>query len=289
MTDTAQGPEVPQTLEGYYLLHDVYRVDWPRLRTMDARKREETVSAAQVWLTEMAAVERGDSAAYSVITQKGDLMFLHYRETPEQLNQIELSLRQTALFEFLQPVYSYFSVIELSMYELTAIARKKLMDQGIKPGSDEFEEAYDVEMEKQKVRVQTRLFRKVPEHRFICFYPMNKRRGEQVNWYSLSMEERRDMMRNHGRIGHKYHESITQIIGGSVGLDDWEWGVSLHSDDALPFKKLIYEMRFDPASALFAEFGPFYVGVRFEPKRMSDFLAGRLEPVETGGRRTKAE
>ncbi|GMV97784.1 MAG: hypothetical protein AMXMBFR83_21390 [Phycisphaerae bacterium] len=275
MADMMHGPEVPQTLEGYYILHDVYHVDWARWRAMDGESRERTAAGATRWLAEAAAVEQGDSVAYAVLGHKGDLMFVHYRPTPEDLNQAELSLRQTALFDFLRPAYSYFSVIELSMYELTAMARKKLMDQGVKPGTDEYEEAFEVEMAKQQQRVQTRLFRKVPEQRFICFYPMNKRRGEQVNWYTLSIEERRDMMRNHGRIGHKYHEQVTQIIGGSVGLDDWEWGVSLHADDALQFKKLIYEMRFDPASALFAEFGPFYVGIRLDPERIPDFLAGR--------------
>ena len=84
------------------------------------------------------------------------------------------------------------------------------------------------------------------------------------------------MMRNHGRIGHKYADAVTQIIGGSVGLDDWEWGVSLYCDDALIFKKLVYEMRFDPASALFAEFGPFYLGVRVPPEGLPGVLAGRL-------------
>lgn len=277
MADTPQGPEVPQTLEGYYVLHDIYTVDWARWRALDVLGREDVSAEASEWLARMAGIEQGDSCLYSVLTQKGDLMFVHYRVSPEELNRAELSLRQTRLYDYLRPAYSYFSVIELSMYELTAIARKKLLDQGIRPGSEAYDSAFEVEMEKQQQRVQTRLFRKVPDGRFICFYPMNKRRGEHVNWYTLSIEERRDMMRNHGRIGHKYHESITQIIGGSVGLDDWEWGVSLHGNDALQFKKLIYEMRFDPASALFAEFGPFYVGVRVPPAGLPDLLAGQLE------------
>ena len=277
MSDTTPGPEVPQTLEGYYILHDVYAVDWPRWRALDAKAREEEAAAASAWLARMAGVGQGDSVLYSVLTQKGDLMFVHYRESPEELNRVELSLRQTRLYDFLRPAYSYFSVIELSMYELTALARKKLMDQGIRPGSEVYDSAFEVEMDKQQQRVQTRLFRRIPDGRYICFYPMNKRRGEQVNWYTLSIEERRDMMRNHGRIGHKYHETITQIIGGSIGLDDWEWGVSLHGDDALLFKKLIYEMRFDPASALFAEFGPFYIGIRIPPDGLSGLLAGRLD------------
>jgi len=270
-----EGPEVPQTLEGWYVLHDVYAVDWPRWWALDLATRQEIVEAAQAWLVEAAAVEKGDTAAYSVVTQKGDLMFVHYRESPDELNRTELSLRRSCLFGFLRPAYSYLSTIEISLYELTAIAYKKLSDQGIRPGTADFDTQFEVEMDKQKQRVRGRLFRDIPPQRYICFYPMNKRRGEHVNWYKLSMEERRAFMRDHGRIGHKYHETITQIIGGSVGLDDWEWGVSLHSDDMLLFKKLIYEMRFDPASALFAEFGPFYLGVRLKPEDFGALLAGK--------------
>jgi hydrogen peroxide-dependent heme synthase len=269
--------EVPQTLEGWFTLHDVYAVDWPGWLSLAPDQRQEIAGAAGEWLAGTSRAVKGDSAAYSVLTQKGDLMFVHYRETPDELNRAELSLRQSPLFAYLRPAYSYFSVIEIGLYELTAMARKKLADQEIAPGSPEYEEFFETEMEKQKQRVQTRLFRNIPEQRYICFYPMSKRRGEQVNWYALSMEERRDMMRGHGRIGHKYHQEVTQIIGGSVGLDDWEWGVSLHADDPLVFKKLIYEMRFDPASALYAEFGPFYVGIRRLPEQLPALLAGRLD------------
>ncbi len=273
----SQGPDVPQTLEGWYMLHDIYTVDWPRWRALEADVRRQISDQAARWLTEAAAVEKGDSALYSMISQKGDLMFLHYRQSPDELNRAELALRQTRLFDYLKPSYSYFSVIELGLYELTGLAHRKLAQQGLAPGKPAFEEAFALEMANQKERVKTRLFRDVPQARYICFYPMSKRRGEQVNWYMLSMEERRDVMRSHGRIGHKYHEQVTQIIGGSVGFDDWEWGVSLHADDALVFKKLIYELRFDPSTALYAEFGPFYVGIRVAPGQFPDLLAGRLE------------
>jgi chlorite dismutase len=151
-----------------------------------------------------------------------------------------------------------------------------LADQGLAPGSPEFEAAFEKEMADQKERAKDRLFCRIPEHKYVCFYPMSKRRGEQVNWYSLSMDERRKMMRGHGRIGHKYHEVVKQIIGGSVGLDDWEWGVTLHADDMLVFKKLIYEMRFDEASAKFAEFGPFYTGLQFDGSQLASFLSGSV-------------
>jgi chlorite dismutase len=114
----------------------------------------------------------------------------------------------------------------------------------------------------------------VPAGRYLCFYPMSKRRGEQVNWYDLPAAERGAFMRGHGMIGRKYAGKVMQIIQGSVGFDDWEWGVSLFADDPLVFKKLIYEMRFDPASSRYALFGPFYVGIRFPAQALADVLAG---------------
>jgi len=254
-------------------LHDVYELDWAAWRSLEAVERDEIAAQAGRWLDQAAAVERGDSALYSVLSQKGDLMFVHYRETLEDLNQVELGLRRQRFFDFLQPSYSYFSVIEVSLYEVLAIAMKRLGERGLKRGSEEFDAALEQEVARQKGHMDKRLYRDVPPHRYICFYPMDKKRGEQVNWYTLPLDERRAMMRGHGSIGHKYHEKVIQVVAGSVGLDDWEWGVSLHADDALLFKKLIYEMRFDPASALYAEFGPFYLGIRSAPEKLAELLA----------------
>jgi chlorite dismutase len=145
-----------------------------------------------------------------------------------------------------------------------------------KPASDEFEQAFDKEMETQRGRVMNRLFIEVPKARYVCFYPMNKRRGESVNWYSESFERRASMMREHGMIGRTFSGRVTQVISGSIGYDDWEWGVDLFAADPLVFKKLIYEMRFDEASAKFAEFGPFYTGMQFAPEQLAPFLAGSV-------------
>ncbi|MFN2427639.1 MAG: hydrogen peroxide-dependent heme synthase [Candidatus Binatia bacterium] len=269
--------EAPQTIEGWYTLHDVYTVDWTAWRVLDAEEQNEITAEATEWLQGLAADSSiGDSKLYSVVTQKGDLMFCHYRRSPADLNAIELGFRRLALFEFLTPAYSYLSVIEVSLYEVQAMAMRRLADRGLTPGSPEYDEALAAEMEVQKTRMNDRLFRAIPPQRYICFYPMNKRRGEHVNWYALPLKERRAMMRGHGSIGHKYAEVITQVIGGSTGLDDWEWGVSLHSEDPLHFKKLIYEMRFDPTSSWFAEFGPFYVGVMVAPENFATLLDGRL-------------
>ncbi len=273
MNDKVEAPEAPQTLEGWYMLHDVYSVDWPAWHRLSHQERADLGREAADWL---AGEERvaGDTAFYHVVTQKGDLMLVCYRESPDALNEAERSWRRTSLYSLLRPSYSYLSVIEVSLYEIQAIAIRRVTEKGLTRGTPEFDAAFDEEMERQKERMKARLFRQIPAHRYICFYPMNKRRGEHVNWYTLSLEERRAMMRRHGSIGHKYHEQIVQVIGGSVGLDDWEWSVSLHSDDPLAFKKLVYEMRFDPASALYAEFGPFYIGLRMDAGGFDELLAG---------------
>ncbi len=268
--------ESSPTIEGWYTLHEVYSLDWARWRALPPPRRAAIAGQARQWL-EAAAAGRGDTKLYSVVTHKGDIMLCHYRDSPAALNQAELALRQQPLFEFLNATYSYLSVIEVSLYEVQAVAMRRLVERGLKRGTPEYEAAFDGEMETQKTRMNERLFRDIPTQRYICFYPMNKRRGEHVNWYALPLEERRMMMRGHGVLGHKYADLVTQVIGGSTGLDDWEWGVSLHADDPLQFKKLIYEMRFDPASSWFAEFGAFYVGVCVEPGSLGALLEGRLE------------
>src|SRR5258708_2490123 len=119
-----------------------------------------------------------------------------------------------------------------------------------------------VKKEEQNPRNASRLWAKIPQRRYVCFYPMDKKRGEQVNWYMLPFEERAKLMLEHGKIGRTYHGVVTQVISGSIGFDTYEWGVDLYADDPLVFKKLIYEMRFDEASARYAEFGPFFSGVQ---------------------------
>ncbi|UCD28844.1 MAG: chlorite dismutase family protein [Planctomycetota bacterium] len=271
------GQEVPQTLEGWYLLHDVYAVNWSRWRAEEPATREEIANQTARWLTSAAGYEKGDSAAYSVLTQKGDLMFLHYRESPDELNYLELSLRQTRLYEFLIPSFSFLSVIEINMYELATLARMKLADQDIIPGSVEYDSAFETEMAKQKSRVQSRLFGDIPEQRYICFYPMNKRRGVKLNWYTLSVAERHDIMRSQGRIIRKYQEQVAEVVSGAIGLDAWEYAVSLYSDDVLTIKRMLYELHFDPAIAVYTNFGPTYVGIRYQPGQLTDLLVGKLK------------
>jgi chlorite dismutase len=269
-------PFVPETLEGWSLLHLMYRVRWDRIRGAgDAdlgRMADDAVRA-------LAVPDAGSTAFVQLLGHKADLMFICFRRGFEQLAEAQLALSRTALHDHLEATTSYVSVVELGMYEMTA----KLHDQlGAKhpPGGEEFERAFDAEMDTQRQRVMNRLFLELPRARYVCFYPMNKRRSGSDNWYSETFEKRASMMREHGMIGRTYAGRVTQVISGSIGYDDWEWGVDLFAQDPLVFKRLIYEMRFDEASARFAEFGPFYTGLQFTPAQLGGYLGGRVPTLE---------
>ncbi len=249
--------EAPGTLEGWYCLHSFRRVEWPRWKALPAAEREAAVAEAAAFLEEAEAVRdasEGASALYSVLGHKADLMCLHLRPSLDDLNALERRFSLLRLADYTTEAYSYVSITELSLYEASARAA----------GEDPFASPF----------VQARLKPKVPPARYVVFYPMNKRRGEHENWYTLPMEERRAMMRSHGSIGHQYRGIVQQMITGSVGLDDWEWGVTLFGEDPLQFKKLVYEMRFDEVSARFAEFGPFLLGIRAAPGELGRMLGG---------------
>ncbi|WP_404996491.1 hydrogen peroxide-dependent heme synthase [Caldifermentibacillus hisashii] len=233
--------EAVQTLDGWYCLHDFRKIDWTSWKQLSEAERNEAVQEFEHMLNNWHVVEEGEKgshAFYSIVGQKADLMFMILRPTMDELNEVETELNKTTLADFFIPTYSYVSVVELSSYL------------GKDDGSDPYENPY----------VRSRLYPNLPKSKYFCFYPMDKRRQRNDNWYMLSMEERRDFMRSHGEIGRKYAGKVKQIITGSVGFDDWEWGVSLFSDDVLQFKKLVYEMRFDEVSARFGEFGSFFVG-----------------------------
>jgi chlorite dismutase len=269
-------PRVPETLEGWSLLHQVFRVRWPEWNALEAARRKRLAEDAAASLATMNRADEGATALVTILGHKGDLMLVHFRRSFEALQEAQLQVAQLPLAPFLEATTSYVSILELGMYEMTAQIHGRLGEKGLAPGSAEFEAAFDAEMEEQQRRVAGRLFLEVPKRRYVCFYPMNKRRGEDKNWYAVPVEERGRMMRDHGAIGRHYAGRVTQVISGSIGFDDWEWGVDLFADDPVVFKKLIYEMRFDEASAWYAEFGPFYTGLQFSAAELPALLDGRV-------------
>ena len=252
-------PPVPLTLEGASLLHQMLRVRWPEWRALPAVRRDEIVSQAAAAL---AQLEGAGSAVFSLLGHKGDLMLVHFRPGFDRLGEVERTLQRLALWDYLEPTSSYLSVVELGLYESTAKVYGSLAERGIEPHTPEWDAEIAETLSRQRQAMQTRLFPEMPGHPFICFYPMDRRRGEHKNWYQVPLLERQRMMSDHGAIGRRYAGTVKQIISGSIGFDDWEWGVDLFAEDPLVFKKLIYEMRFDEVSAIYALFGTFYVGMR---------------------------
>lgn len=234
--------EPVSTIEGYYSLHLLYSVDWAAFKVLDDEEKDALLEELRTFLYEQEAVhnnKEGDYAFYNVMGHKADLIFWFLRNTPEELTNLELQINKLGIGDFLVPTYSYVSIIEMSSYL---------------GGNKTAEEMLAIP------HIQNRLFPSLDKSKYICFYPMDKKRDLDDNWYMLPMDERKQLMRDHGMIGRQYAGKIKQFISGSQGLDKYEWGVTLLSDDMLEFKKIIYEMRFDEASARYGVFGDFYVG-----------------------------
>ncbi len=265
-------PSLPLTIEGSSVLHQMMRFDWAAWRKLAAVQKQAVVKEATAILQPME--QSGETALYSLLGHKGDLLFVHFRDSFDALNASELRLQNLQISEYLEPATSYLSVVELGLYESTVKLYKSLVESGVEPNSPEWNKAAEDLMARQKQAMASRLFPKIPEAAYICFYPMDRRRGEDKNWYTLPIEERQRQMDEHGRIGRRYAGQVQQIITGSIGFDDWEWGVDLFAQDPMVFKRLIYEMRFDEVSAVYAQFGTFYVGIRVPAAQLGKLLSG---------------
>lgn len=276
----ADFPPVPLTLEGSSVLHQFFRFDWKAWRSCADGEREKMVAE---FVSVFKKLERSApdapvrSALFSELGHKGDLILIHFRESLEDLNQVELELAQTAFYDYLTPVHSYVSVVELGLYESSRKTYEAASAKGFAAHSPEWNAEIAASMKRSAEAMAPRLYPAVPDAKYLCFYPMDRKRGEAVNWYTVPFAERQRMMHEHGMIGRRYGDQVKQIITGSIGMDDWEWGVDLFAEDPVAFKKLIYEMRFDEVSAVYALFGQFYIGVRLPVDRLSSWLSGKLD------------
>jgi chlorite dismutase len=252
-------PAMPLTIEGASLLHQMVRVRWAAWRSLGAAERAEILKEAAAAL---ASMEAEGSAAFSMLGHKGDIMLVHFRKDFTELNLAELALAKLRVWDYLEQTTSYLSVVELGLYESSEKVYTSLAERSIAPYTPEWNAEIEETLNRQRTAMRPRLFPEIPANPFICFYPMDRRRGEHKNWYKVPMPERQRQMQDHGEIGRRYAGKVRQIISGSIGLDDWEWGVDLFADDPVIFKRLIYEMRFDEVSAVYALFGTFYVGRR---------------------------
>jgi chlorite dismutase len=174
----------------------------------------------------------------------------------------------------LEPVSSFISMSEISEYmaDESDYDRTLREKNELHPDSAEYQDKMQAYRDRMKVYINERLFPRIPDHRVMCFYPMNKSRGDKENWYLLDFAARKRYMAGHAITGRKFQPTVSQMVTGSIGLDDWEWGVTLFAQDPFYFKKILYEMRFDEASARFGEFGGFFVGLKQEPEELLDRL-----------------
>ena len=267
-------PAVPLTLEGASVLHQMLRIRWSAWKALPTVERAAIAAEAGAMLGEMERNPAGQSAAFSLLGHKGDLILVHFRRSFDELNQAELQLAGLKLSDYLETTSSYLSVVELGLYDSSMQTYKELESRGIQPHTPEWDAEIEAVLQRHRQAMHPRLFPEMPPNRYLCFYPMDRKRGEDKNWYQLPMEERKRQMKEHGMIGRRYQGEVKQIISGSIGFDDWEWGVDLFADDPLVFKKLIYEMRFDEVSAVYALFGTFYVGVRCPAAQLARLLSG---------------
>src|SRR5580693_3322479 len=277
------------------MLHQFFRFDWkawrsyadgerrtgaPGKRKSDADNERKKIVADAI--SALHAMERSGpdapvrSALYSQLGHKADLIFVHFRESFEALNQVELDLAQTALSDFLIPTHSYVSVVELGLYESSRKTYEGASAKGLEAHTPDWNAEIANTLARGAEAMKPRLFPAVPDTKYLCFYPMDRKRGEQVNWYMVPFTDRQRMMHEHGMIGRRYGDRVRQIITGSIGYDDWEWGVDLFADDPVVFKKLIYEMRFDEVSAIYALFGQFFIAIRLPIDKLGNWLDGKL-------------
>jgi chlorite dismutase len=267
----------PNTLEGFAILHQFFRLKRREWAIHSADERAQVLAQAASLFAAMGEREDGQSALFTELGHKGDLLVIHFRRGFDELAEAERELAESALSEFLEQSSSYLSVIEIGLYESTVKLRSELLGRGLIPDSPQWREAVATEMTGQRARLASRLWPKIPDRRYLCFYPMNKRRAGTDNWYMLPLEERQRLMHDHGMIGRRYAGQVNQIISGSIGFDDWEWGVDLFADDPMVFKKLVYEMRFDESSARYAEFGSFHFGIRMMPSEVGRLLGTKAD------------
>jgi peroxiredoxin len=239
---------------GWGVLHLFYRVDRARAET-DPKAGKRVLDAV-----ESLQADGHQALLFAVLGHKADLGVMALGPDLARLQAFQHELGQAPLVV----VDSYVSLTELSEYTSTEDdERARLLGEGIE--GDELEARLATWRARMAEYREHRLHPRLPLKKAVCFYPMSKRRAAGANWYALPFEERKRLMGGHARVGRTYAGRVLQLITGSVGLDDWEWGVTLLADDPAALKDIVYEMRFDPVSAEYAEFGPFVTGLLLGP------------------------
>ncbi|MEM9445984.1 MAG: chlorite dismutase family protein [Verrucomicrobiota bacterium] len=258
---------------GWNVLHQIYEIDYASWEELDYSQEEHLTSFKQL-VSDFRGQEDCQLLLYSIIG-RSDFGFLAAAPDLHQIDKLEKQFNQVLGTSVLSREYSFLSLTEESEYTTTDEEWGKTLEKekGLTPGTPEFALAMQDFTDRMAKYRHDRIYPKFTDWKSICFYPMAKRRNSEQNWYGLSYDERRKLMAGHAKVGRTYAGRVKQLITGSTGISDWEWGVTLFSNTIDEFKSIIYEMRFDEVSYQYAEFGPFYVGILMEP----DELLSRLD------------
>jgi hydrogen peroxide-dependent heme synthase len=268
-----RAPLLPE--EGWHCLHLFYRIDFAQWQLLSADEQRSGKIALSEIVQEIRATNQTQLLTLSIVTPKADLAFMLITPDLHGANSFEKRLSLSLGAGVLEPVYSYLSLTEESEYITTPEQYGETLgrEQNLRIGTPEFDTAMESFAERMAHYRQERVFPTLPDWPVVCFYNMSKRRGEERNWYALPFDERRRLMGGHAKVGREFAGKVKQLITGSAGLDDAEWGVTLFARDTFQIKKIVYEMRFDRVSAEYADFGEFFIGIQLP----LDELFGRLQ------------
>ena len=246
--------------EGWHCLHLFYQIDQRALNALS----EEDRARGRSELTQMLNPETDGSPErlqVSIVSgHKASLGLVAMDADPLKLDSLLQAIRTTGLGPALAPAWSFVSITEVSEYVPTVEQyAERLQRDGTSSDDPAFRAKIAAYEKRLPMMNRQRLYPEIPPFPVYCFYPMNKARHPQANWYQLPFSERSALMAEHATSGIKFAGRVSQLITASTGFDDWEWGVSLWSRTPEDVKEIVYTMRFDEASARYAEFGPFYL------------------------------
>lgn len=253
--------------DGWHCSHFFYKFDRTRLQALSPEELESGKTAFSQVLSPGSpnAPVRLQTAISS--GHKSDFTLMMMDPDPLKIQAVHQQLLASPLGTAIEATWSYVSLTEISEYvQSIEQYRDRLRLAGEDQGTiDKKAAAYEGRLGKMN---HQRLTPNFPDYPVTCFYPMNKWRYPGANWFTLSSSQRNKLMSEHARSGIKFAGKVSQLISVGVGLDDWEWGVTLWATNPLYLKQIVYDMRFDEASAKYAEFGPFYTSYIATPEKI---------------------
>lgn len=255
-------PEISlQPTEGWHCSHYFYRFDRARLRSLGPSELSDGCAGFAAVLDPDGPLAPTRLQTFLVSGHKADFGLLAMDPNPLVIDGLHQRLMAGPLGSAVVPAWSYISITEVSEYVPTVEQYgRRLAAEGLAAELEEYQSKLKQYERRWDIMRRQRLTPDLPAWPAVCFYPMNKKRAEVENWFRLDFHERERMMSEHGESGMKFAGKVTQLVTVGIGMDDWEWGVTLWARNPQFLPQIVYRMRFDEASARFGEFGPFYAG-----------------------------